>query len=176
MQLTTTSTVAIHTFERSYCDELMPKNRLTFDLSAAASKLTTPNERLFKRENPAKHMLMGGSCSPKNRLFFDSSVSASKLVASPQLLFTTEEPAKQILVGKHFGNESSIYYPRSTPTGSIRSELTIAAEALNRLLQNRFGATKYIYTAMEVFYFSKDAKSLHVGEYHKYCCMSLIAN
>jgi hypothetical protein len=61
-------------------EEPMPKNRLTFYLSAATSKLTTPNERLFKSKNPAKHMLMDESCSPKNRF---SSVSASKLTASP---------------------------------------------------------------------------------------------
>ena len=107
----------------------MPNIRLIFDLSAATSRLTTPNERSFKSKNPAKHMLMDESCSPKNRLFFDSSVSCFE-----------------------------------TPSGSIHSKLTDAAQTMNTLLRNLFGDT-YVYTAMEVLYFRKDAKSLHFGEY-----------
>ncbi len=42
--------------------------------------------------------------------------------------------------------------------------MTAAAQQMNTLLKTRFGR-KFIYTALEVLFFAKGAKSLHFGEY-----------
>jgi hypothetical protein len=46
---------------------------------------------------------------------------------------------------------------------ATHTTLTAAAQQMNRLQKNRYGA-QYIYTALEVLFFAKGAKSLHFGE------------
>jgi hypothetical protein len=48
---------------------------------------------------------------------------------------------------------------------ATHTSLTAAAHQINRLLENRYGAHQYIYTALKVLFFAKGEKSLHFGEY-----------